>query len=189
MNKYGGGLLLLFVAAVCCCGCVWGDSIFSGGHSQTFGPGIPDEPSTGVTLDEALADLSISQSEGMVSFRTQSFLAVRGNQMTGDGRAISWALFAQPVNETRTVVLIYTERGWSEYEWLETIPYIPFDPREVLTPDEIFSIQKEKISEHFSKPGAEVDIFLSNGTYVTTINGPDIYETFRFDAYTGEWIP
>ncbi|MFA5396838.1 MAG: hypothetical protein WC346_12595, partial [Methanogenium sp.] len=69
MNKYGGGLLLLFVAAVCCCGCVWGDSIFSGGHSQTFGPGIPDEPSTGVTLDEALADLSISQSEGMVSFR------------------------------------------------------------------------------------------------------------------------
>lgn len=188
MNKYGGGLLLLLVAAVCCCGCVWGDSIFSEGHSQTFGPGIPDEPCIGVTLDEALADLSISQSEGMVSFRNQSVLAVRGNQITGDGRAMSWALFAQPGNETRTVVLIYTERGWSEYEWSETIPYVPVDPKDILTPDEIFRLHEDNISEYFSAPGAEVDIFLSNSTYVTTVYGPDIFETFRFDAYTGEWM-
>jgi hypothetical protein len=188
INKYGGSLFLLFMAAACCCGCIGGDSIFSGGHYQTFGPGISDEPGTGVTLDEALVDLSVSQSEGMISFRNQSFLAVRGIQMTGDGRALSWALFAQPENENRTVVLIYTERGWSEYEWSLTIPYVPFDPVEILAPEELFRIHDNRIAGYFSAPDAVVDIFLSNGTYVTTVSGQDIYESFRFDAVTGEWL-
>ena len=188
MSKYGGGFLLLLVAVAFCCGCVGGDSIFSGGHSQTFGSEIPDERSMGVTLDEALADLGVSQNEEMISFNDQSFLAVRGIQMAGDGRASSWALFARPVNETRTVVLIYTERGWSEYDWEQGIDYVPVDLAAILFPDEIFHLHEEKFSGYFSADETEADIFLSNGTYVATIYGPDIYETFRFDAITGEWM-
>ncbi|WFN34447.1 hypothetical protein L1S32_11500 [Methanogenium sp. S4BF] len=188
MSKYGGGLLLLFVAAAFCCGCVGGDSIFSGGHSQTFGSDISDERSVGVTLDEALADLGASQNEEMISFHNQSFLAVRGIQMTGDGRALSWALFVRPENEDRTVVLIYTDRGWSEYDWSRTIPYLPVDPADILSPDELLRLHEDELSGYFSAPGTEADIFLSNGTYVATVYGSDLYETFRFDAYTGEWM-
>ncbi|MDE4908734.1 hypothetical protein L0665_08960 [Methanogenium marinum] len=188
MSEYGGGILLLLVALAFCSGCVGDDSIFSGGHSQSFGLEIPDERSTGVTLDEALADLGVSQNEEMISFHNQSFLAVRGIQMDGGGRASSWALFARPENETRTVVLIYTERGWSEYDWEQGIDYVPFDPAVILSPDELFRLHEEKLSGYFSSNETEADLFLGNGTYVTTIYGPDLFETFRFEAITGEWM-
>lgn len=188
MNKYGGGLLLLLVAVAFCCGCVGGDSIFSGGHSQTFGPEVSEERSTGMTLDEMLADLDASQNEEMISFHNQSILAVRGIQMTGDGRALSWALFARPENEDRTVVLIYSDRGWSEYDWSRNLTYTPVDPAEIITPDELFRLHEEDLSGYFSTAETEADVFLGNGTYVATVYGPDIYETFRFDAYTGEWM-
>lgn len=188
MGSYGGGLLLLLMAAALCCGCVGEDSIFSGGDFQTFGSEIPDERSEGLILDEVLADLSVSQNEEMISFENQSFLAVRGSGMTDDGKASSWALFARPEGEERTVVLIYSDRGWSEYEWTQGVRYTPVDLADVHSPDELFALHEEKMSEYFARDGAETDIFLSNGTYVATISGPDIYETIRFDAYSGEWI-
>jgi len=188
MSEYGGGILLLLVVMAFCCGCVGDDSIFSEGHSQSFGSEPFDERSSGVTLDEALANLDVSQNEELISFDNQSFLAVRGIRMSGDGRALSWALFAQPENETRTVVLIYTDRGWSEYDWARSTGYLPFDPAAVLSPEELFVLHEEKLSGYFGANGTEGDIFLSNGTYVATVSGPDVYETFRFDAYTGEWM-
>ena len=188
MSKYVGGLLLLLVAVALCCGCVGEDTIFSGGNSQTFGSETPGEQSAGFTLEEVLANLGASQNEGMVSFNNESFLAVRGIRMGGDGRASSWALFVRPENEMRTVVLIYTYKGWSEYDWTRDLGYQPFDPTMVLPPEDLFSLHEEKLSEYFSSDGAEADIFLSNGTYVATIYGLETYETFRFDAYTGEWM-
>ncbi len=188
MSNYGGGILLLLVVVAFCCGCVGDDSIFSGGHSQSFGSETSDERSLGVTLDEALGNLYVSQNEGMLSFDNQSFLAVRGIGMNGDGRALSWALFARPENEERTVVLIYTDRGWSEYDWEQGIDYVPFDPAVVLSPEDLFLLHEEQLSGYFSADETEADIFLSNGTYVATVYGPDTYETFRFDAITGEWM-
>ena len=189
MTKYGGGLLLLLVAIAFCCGCMGGESMFSGGDSRTFGQELPDERSEGLTLDEALADLAISQNEEMISFQNQSFLAVRGVQMSEDGRAVSWDLFVRPENENRTIVLIYTNRGWNEYEWEPGVDYLPVDMGTVLSPDEIVGLHTEMLSEYFSAEEAEADIFLSNATYVATFYGPEgLYETFRFDAYTGEWM-
>jgi len=188
MNKYGGGLLLLLAAIVFCCGCTGGDSIFSGGNSQTFGSEIPDERSVGMTLDEVLADFSMSQNEEMFSFRNQTFLAGRGTGMTEDGRASSWAFFVRPEYENRTVVLIHTDRGWSEYEWEQDVDYQPVDMSALLSPDEVFALQKEMIPDYFGTKGAEVDTFLANGTYMVTIFGLSLYEPFRFDAYTGEWM-
>ncbi|KAF1077936.1 hypothetical protein [Methanogenium sp. MK-MG] len=188
MSKYGGGVLLLLVAVAFCCGCVGEDSIFSGGHSQSFGSETPDERSAGLTLDEALADLDVSQNEEMISFNNQSFLAVRGMQMAGDGHASSWTVFARPENEGRTVVLIYTDHGWSEYDWTQSIEYPAFDPATVFSPDELFRLHEDTLSGYFGEDDTEADIFLSNGTYVATIYGPDTYDTFRFDAYTGEWM-
>jgi hypothetical protein len=184
----GGGVLLLLMAVAFCCGCVGEGSIFSWGHSQSFGSETPDERSMGLTLDEALADLAVSQNEEMISFENQSFLAVRGMQMAGDGRASSWTIFVRPANEERTVVLIYTDQGWSEYDWARSIEYPAFDPTTVLAPGELFRLHEDTLSGYFREDATEADLFLSNGTYVMTIYGPDTYETFRSDAYTGEWM-
>ena len=188
MNKYGGGLLLLLAAIAFCCGCIGGDPIFSGGGSQTFGSEIPDERSAGMTLDGVLADFAMSQNEEMFSFRNQSFLAVRGEGIMEDGRASSWAFFVRPESVSRTVVLIYTDRGWSEYEWEQDVNYQPVDLADVLSPEEVFALHTETFADYSGITDAGADVFLANGTYMVTIFGPSLYESFRYDAYTGEWM-
>lgn len=188
MIKYGGGLLLLLAAMAWCCGCTAGDSVFTGGDSQTFGSIVPDERSAGMTLDEVLSDFAVSRNEEFFSFRNQSFLAVRGEGITEDGRASSWAFFVRPESESRTLVLIYTDGGWSEYEWEQDVDYQPVDLAAVLSPEEIFALHTETLSDYSGTTDAGVDAFLANGTWVVTIFGPSLYEPFRFDAYTGEWM-
>lgn len=59
------------------------------------------------------------------------------------------------------------------------------DPAVILTSDERCGIQEENPLGYFTTCDTGADIPPGNGTYVTTVFGPDIFETFWFDAEQG----
>ncbi|WAI00416.1 hypothetical protein [Methanogenium organophilum] len=141
-----------------------------------------------MALDEVPAEDALIRYEEIISGKNQLVFAVREMPMTAGGRASSYTFFARPENEVRRVFLNQSGRARSEYEWETGVGFIHGHAADVHSSDDIFGLHEEKLSGYFITEGAEADTFLSTDICGASIHRPDLFASFWFNEYTGEWM-
>lgn len=169
---------LLLAALLLACGCT--ESGISGGITDV----TDQSPQERVSLEEAMKDLSLARSEGMVDLEGWEYVIIHGSDVDTAGNASAWVIgFSR---DDTFKLLSWSNHGWHEAVWDLDSPGAPFDPEGIVRPAELFAANNAAVGEAIGAAGATgADLDLGNGTWELTVYTEDGISTLRFDAATG----
>jgi len=143
-----------------------------------------------VSLEDAMATLTVAEQEGGIDVRGMTIHQVFGYGVDSSGLARTWVLGM--VGGGKTTLLSYSEGGWNSLEMPNiNLPGGEVKIKELISPQDLFRNRKngDLIVQEMNKLRInESDITLSEETYQVTIHSPTESTTFFFNARTGEEI-
>jgi len=143
-----------------------------------------------VSLEDAMATLTVAEQEGGIDIRGMAIHQVFGYHVDSSGLAGTWVLGM--VGGGKTTLLSYTEGEWKGLEMPDiNLPEGEVKIKELITPQALFRNEKNYdliVKEMNRLRMNENDISLSGETYQITIHSPTESTTFFFNARTGEEI-
>ena len=143
-----------------------------------------------VSLEDAMATLTVAEQEGGIDIRGMAVHQVFGYGVDSSGLARTWVLGM--AGGGKTTLLSYTEGEWKGLEMPDiNLPVGEVKIKELVTPQALFRNEKNYdliVKEMNRLRMNENDISLSGETYQITIHSPTESTTFFFNARTGEEI-
>jgi hypothetical protein len=143
-----------------------------------------------VSLQDAMATLTVAEQEGGIDIKGMVIHQVFGYGVDSSGLARTWVLGMQGAG--KTTLLSYTEGEWSGLEMPDiSLPADEVKIKELITPQDLFRNQKNAdliVREMNRLRINESDLSLSGETYQVTIHAPTESKTLLFNARTGELV-
>lgn len=172
---------ILLAALLLACGCS-GPGIHGGITDVT------DQSPTGrISLEEAMGDLALAESEGMIDLEGWEYVIIHGSDVDSVGNATAWVIGF--TSESSFKLLVWDNHGWKENLWTFERPGEPFDPAEAIWPAALFEANLPAIEEAIDAPGTTgTDLDLRDGTWELTVYARDGITILRFDAVTGGMV-
>ena len=176
--------ILLFGILILCSACALPGSQkpVNVGLSQITTPEI----SPYISFDEAKQKFGDYTTDGSSREKLPVFY-IFSRDVDGSGNAIAWLFGVREGTETK--LLMYDRTGWKTIPWSATFPSEEIMLNQVISPDTLFSQNKEVIRSSSSPSVPERrDLVLKQGKYTLTINSNNTSRTFTFDATSGALI-
>ena len=144
-----------------------------------------------VSLEDAMATLTVAEQEGGIDIKGMSIHQVFGYGVDSSGLARTWVVGMQ--GGGKTSLLSYSEGEWKSLEMPDiNITGGEVKIKELISPHDLFRNRKNSdliVLEMNRLRINECDLSLSSETYQITIHSPTDSKTFLFNARTGELIP
>lgn len=161
------------------------DSAFDAASEEQYQEKISDTKSK--SLETALNELYILDSEGLFNTENMTFHRVIGRNVGTDGLAESWVIGA--IQDGNNLLLTYESDGWREMKWPGPLSGETIDPYNITTPQELYTLNSDIIIKSFSEANVSYShLSLKDGIYTLTINKEDNSIELKFKANTGELI-
>lgn len=186
---YHSFLILIIIALCFICGCTTAPAV----ESTPAGVGITDitlaAVSDRVSLDYALQDLAVADSEGILDTADMTIHQINGDGMDLSGNASTWILGVTRHDNT-TALIVYRGYSWRALSWPGNFTAPPIDTDAMFTPNDLFAAQGDTIRETLAiSSGTAISLELSGGVYRINAQRGNRLGVISFDADTGEVIP
>ncbi|MBN1432575.1 MAG: hypothetical protein JW931_07350 [Methanomicrobiaceae archaeon] len=154
--------------------------------TEPSGEIIPNED--GKTLDQAMEELEIQNSEGLLEAENMTIYQVMGTRVGIEGNADSWILGARQEGESILYSYDYYS-GWNKMSWPGPLTEEEVNLETIISPEDLYRKNSAIISEKYRNSGVSYsDLFLKDGVYTVAIRDGSNITELKFKADTGELI-
>ncbi len=140
-----------------------------------------------VSLEDAMASLTVAEQEGGIDIRGMTLRQVFGYGVDSSGLARTWVLGME--KDGKTTLLAYSEGEWKALDMDVPLPGGEVRLGDLISPQDLFRNRKNAdliVQEMNRLRVTESDLTITGEVYQVTLHSPTDGKTFTFSGKTGE---